>query len=179
MSALARRYAAAVVAAMDETGDLSGVDALLLGLSAARDLYATCAELRELLHNPAFKSQRDAVLMRAIAGLELVPPAKNLVRLLAERDRMALLDQVVLEVEAIADERAVRARVIVTTATSLTDAHVRRIAAAFARRLGRQILVRTVVDPEILGGLVFRVGDLTIDSSLRRQLTILRERLEQ
>jgi F-type H+-transporting ATPase subunit delta len=103
----------------------------------------------------------------------------GLIRLLAERGRIGILDSVAAEVEGIADERAGRLRAHVSTALALTDSQKERVGKALEKRLGQIVVVTVHVDPELLGGLVCRVGDLTLDSSVRRQLEILREKLEK
>jgi F-type H+-transporting ATPase subunit delta len=62
----------------------------------------------------------------------------------------------------------------VRSAVPLDDATVQRLAAALARSVGREVEVRTVVDPTVLGGIVARVGDTVIDGSVRNRLESLR-----
>jgi F-type H+-transporting ATPase subunit delta len=178
MTAIARRYARAAVDSAAGKGSAE-VERLAAGLTDFRDAYRESEELRELIHNPVFEDEREQVLGRVLDGLGLSDDARGLVRLLAERGRVNILDSVTAEVEAIADERAGRVRAHVATALALTDKQRERVGKALERRLGRTVLVTEHVDPELLGGLVCRVGDLTLDSSVRRQLEVLREQLEK
>jgi F-type H+-transporting ATPase subunit delta len=179
VSAIGKRYARAAVDAAFEQGGSTAVEALYEGLSRFCSAYHASEELRELMHNPVFEDQRERVLGLVLDKLEASTEVRGLIRLLAERNRISVLDAVALEVEAIADERAGRLRAHVTSAIELLEPQIERIARALERRVGRSIVVRVTVDPEILGGLICRVGDLTLDSSLRRQLEILREQLER
>jgi F-type H+-transporting ATPase subunit delta len=179
MTALGRRYARAAVDAADEKGGASAVEALAVGLLSFRDAYKVSDELRELLNNPVFESQREQVLNKVLDAMKVSDQVTGLIRLLAERGRIGILDSVTAEVEGIADERAGRLRAHVSTALALTDSQKERVGKALEKRLGQIVVVTVHVDPELLGGLVCRVGDLTLDSSVRRQLEILREKLEK
>ena len=56
---------------------------------------------------------------------------------------------------------------------------VRRLAESLSRATGKQVEVKTVVDPSLIGGLVTRVGDIVIDGSLRHRLDSLRQALQR
>lgn len=178
MSAIARRYARAAVLAAEEDGGSAAVDTLSGGLRAFRDAYQDSQELREVVLNPALTEERTRVFGALFESLDVGPHADILLRLLAERDRIAILDALVIEVESIADERAGRLRAYIAAPIKLTQPQQKRIAKALEKRFGRPILIATEVDPDMLGGLVCRVGDTTLDYSVRRQLELLRQQLE-
>jgi F-type H+-transporting ATPase subunit delta len=86
------------------------------------------------------------------------------------------------DLPAIADRLAERAaaerdRAIaeVRTATPLDEATVSRLEVALSRATGKQVEVKTVIDPTVLGGIVTRVGDTVIDGSVRQRFTELRD----
>ncbi len=178
MSAVARRYARAAVEAAEAQGGTAAVQELARDFAAFCEAFVASSELRELLVNPAFKIERQKVLGGVLAKVVPSVSASRLVTLLAEADRIAVLDEVRVAIAELADRASGRARAIVTSAVALTKAHEERIAKALGTRLGRTVELSVRVDPEILGGLVCQVGDLTFDSSLRRQLAVMRERLE-
>ncbi len=179
MSAIARRYARAAILAAEEDGGSVAVDALTGGLRTFRDAYGGSQELREVVLNPALDQERDRVFGALFETLDVGPQADTLLRLLADRSRIGIgmLDALVTEVESIADERSGRLRAYVTAPIELTQPQEKRIAKALEARFGRPILISTEVDPDMLGGLVCRVGDTTLDHSVRRQLELLRQEL--
>ena len=181
MSAVAKRYArAALAATADQAQQDAGshvADTLSKDLRYFVELYAAQAHLREALHNPAFKQERRAILDAVLAKLALSKLATRLVRLLADNDRIDELQSIANEIEALADAQGKRLRAHVRSAIALDDQQVSRIAKALEKRMGQPVTVDVDVDPELLGGLVCKVGDLTLDSSLHRQLEILTERL--
>lgn len=177
MSAVAKRYArAAIAAALDKEG-AAGVEKLSQSVTAFRGIFQKSAELRDLLANPALKAERDTVLGTVLQKVGASATAAKLIQLLASRDRVAVLVDVADEIEAEADHRAGRLRARVVSSMELDDAKIQRLKAALNKRFQRDIVVDVKVDPELLGGLVCRVGDLTLDSSLKRQIELLREQL--
>lgn len=177
MSAVAKRYARAAIAAALDVEGAAGVEKLAHSISQFRALYDTSAELRDLLANPALKADRDAVLGTVLDKISASKTAIKLVQLLAGRDRVEILGELADEIESEADQRAGRLRAHVTSSIALDDGKVQRLKAALHTRFNRDIVVDVKVDPELLGGLVCKVGDLTLDSSLKRQIELLRDQL--
>jgi F-type H+-transporting ATPase subunit delta len=177
MSALAKRYARAAVETAEQKAGAKGVEALASGLTTFRGAYRDSAELRDVVRNPALREQRATALGAVIKKLGVSAEAQRLVLLLAERDRIDVLDEVVSETQQLTDERLGRARAFVTSAVALTAAQEKRLAAALEKRFGQPVALSISVDPSIMGGLVCQVRDVTMDSSVRRQLETLRERL--
>ena len=177
MTAIARRYARAAVEASFERGGNDRVEALAIGLRGFAELLRGNRDLAELLTNPALRGEQGPVLDAVMTKLGLSPESAGLVRLLAERRRVRELDEVVLQIEGFADERLGRVRAYVDSPMALTDSQIHRIASALERRLGGKVVVSVQIDPELLGGIVCRVGDLTLDTSVRHELSLLKETL--
>lgn len=177
MSAIARRYARAAVEAVLTHGNLTDVDRLAATLRNFAQAYRDSADLQELMQNPVLVVDRERTLREVLKRLGMVDQGAKLIELLALRDRMNVLDEVVVEVESLADEKALRLRAYVTSAVALTEAQVVRVGKALEARLKKPVLVVVNVEPALLGGLICRVGDLTFDTSVRRQLKVLAETL--
>lgn len=177
MSAIGRRYARAAVAVAEEKGGMKGVDALAQGVTVFLAVYRESSELREVLRNPALRDARGPSLKVVAQRVGMNEQATRLVLLLAERDRFEILEDVVAETAAIADERVGRARAYVTTPIALSEAQAQRLSRALEKRFGKPVALSVATDPRLIGGMVCRVGDVTMDSSVRRQLESMRERL--
>ena len=95
-----------------------------------------------------------------------------------KNDRMAHLADVVQDLLAFADEKAGRLRALVKSAIALTPDQEKRISGALEKRLGKPVSIESTIDPSLLGGLVCQVGDLTLDNSVKRQLELVRDRLQ-
>lgn len=177
MSAVAKRYARAAVDAAREKGGDSEVQSLAVGLRAFADAYRLTQELHEVVLNPSFADARQKVITSVGEKIGASHLTTNLVLLLCDNERMGELEEVAAEVEAIADEELGRARAKVISAIEVSEAQTKRLVAALEKRLGTPVILDVQVDPALLGGLVIEVGSVTIDSSLRRQLEIMSERL--
>jgi F-type H+-transporting ATPase subunit delta len=77
------------------------------------------------------------------------------------------------------EEKAGRVQAEVTSATALTPAQLTAITAALEKLSGKKVVVEKKQDPELLGGVVAKVGDVVYDGSLRTQLRALRDQLSK
>jgi len=172
----ALRYARALYDVVRTEGaDLAQVESELVAFSALLKGHAT---LDQVLLNPAVPAPRK----RSIVGL-LVARAQvqaivgKLFVLLAERDRLAILpDLIAAYHERLLEYRRV-VRAEVTTAVSLPTGRTEEIERALEKATGRQVALSTRVDPQIIGGVVARVGGTVYDASITRQLEKMRQRL--
>jgi F-type H+-transporting ATPase subunit delta len=174
--ALARRYARALFDAAARQGPEAPL-ALRDELRAFAPLLTGHAELRHALRHPGLGAEPRRRVLAALAdraGASVL--LRRLVELLAARDRAALLPDVV---EAYADI-ANAARGVVSaeavSAVGLPEAQARALAAALGGPAGPAEL-RRGVDPELIGGLLVRVGGKTYDGTVRTRLAALRRRL--
>lgn len=172
----ALRYARALFDVVRKEGsDLAQVESELVAFSALLKGHAT---LDQVLLNPAVPAPRK----RSIVGL-LVARARvqaivgKLFVLLAERDRLAVLpDLIAAYRERLLEHRRV-VRAEVTTAVALPAGRTLEISRALEMATGREVALSTRVDPEIIGGVVARVGGTVYDASITRQLEKMRQRL--
>ena len=98
-------------------------------------------------------------------------------RLLSQRKRLLLLPYIARALDKLSDQRSGVIRALVTTATAMPDSYYTRLKEQLERSTGRKIVLEKTVDPEILGGVVTRIGDRVIDGSLRSKLASMREAL--
>jgi F-type H+-transporting ATPase subunit delta len=101
----------------------------------------------------------------------------NFLELLAERHRMPLLPRVRRQFDAMwADEHKLLP-VSVTSAVELDESLVEDIGSRIQDQTGRRVELSSNVDPEVLGGLVVRVGNMVLDASVRNRLEQLRKQV--
>ena len=172
----ATRYARALFdVALKEQADLDRIDQELSGISALIEQHPT---LSKVLLNPAVPVPRKRAAVTELSSLARVSTiVGKLLALLAERDRLALLPDLVTTYRdrLLAHRNVVRAEV--TSATALVPERVRQIQQSIAGVTGRTVTLDTRVDPSIIGGIVARVGTVVYDASVTRQLEKMRERL--
>jgi F-type H+-transporting ATPase subunit delta len=171
------RYARALLdVAVKEKADLEQIEADLAGFVELFDRYPALAKV---LLNPAVPVPRKrAAVADLLARTKFSPILSKLILLLAERDRLVLLpDLLAAYRDRLMDHRhVVRAEVI--TAAPIDAARVQQIQNSLAKATGRTVTIATKTDPTIIGGLVARVGSTVYDGSVVRQLERMKERLE-
>jgi F-type H+-transporting ATPase subunit delta len=169
------RYARALLAIGEEQGTLP---ALQREWRDVRETIAAAPTLLPLLANPNVPlAQRERILGDLLDRWSASRATRAAVRLLLRKGRVLLLPDVGRALEKMVEEKTGRARATVTTAAAMPEDFHRRLQGALERSSGRRLTVERAVDPEILGGIVARVGDTLYDGSLRTALAQLRERL--
>ncbi len=162
------RYAAALFELAQDGGAL---DAVAADLDRFDTVLAESEELRALLANPAFAASDKARAITAVAekaGLSGLA-SKFLGTLAANRRGSAVGQAITAFRERVAAHRGVLTAEV-ETARPLTDGELGGVKDALRQALGRDVDVTARVAPEILGGLVVRVGSRMFDSSLRTQI---------
>jgi len=172
----ATRYARALLdVAVEENADLDQVERELASIV---DLFAQYKMLSQVLLNPVVPVPRKRAAMDALTARgRLLPMVAKLLGLLAERDRLVLLPELLAAYrDRLLDHRNV-VRAEVTTTAPLRDDQVKTIEANLARASGRTVLLSAKVDPSIIGGVVTRIGSTIYDGSVTRQLQRMKEKL--
>ena len=163
---VARPYAQAAFALAQEQDALQAWSSMITLLGEA----ASEPQLAEVLANPEQEPAKMVELLQAIAGDALFDSGTNMLKLLAENDRLTLLPEIaVLFEEARAEfEKSIHAEVV--SATALSDGQQQQIIAALSRRLGKEVTLSHQVDESLIGGAVIYAGDLVIDGSVANRL---------
>jgi len=172
---IAQRYAQAL---SESVTDSQQLEVILNDLNEFRTIFLENNELHTALSNPAIPPHtREGVLDDVLTALALQPVARNLIKILFLRRRIALLSQVVSLFEKMVDERLNRVTAQVTTATPLTPETERRVREGLVAFSNKTVTLETTRDPEILGGVVAQIGNIIIDGSWRARLNQLKQAL--
>jgi F-type H+-transporting ATPase subunit delta len=172
---VAERYARAILELADEAKQLSQITE---EIHSVADAYSSSDDLRALTANPAIDPvARDGMLKELGARLALSPVALNAVRLMARRGRLSALPEVAEVLGRLADQKAGVLRATVTSAGPLSEDYYERLSAELEKRTGRRIVLERQQDPTLIGGVVTRIGDHTIDGSLKGRLAALQRQL--
>jgi F-type H+-transporting ATPase subunit delta len=171
-----RGYAAGLLELARAEGVVARVSDELYRIARALE---TSADLRLTLGDPRLPLERKHGVVADLLGGRVLPLTLNLVNFVVAAGHSR-------DLPAIADDLAARAaaerdRVVaeVRTAFELDEETVQRLAEALSRATGKQVEVKTVIDPSLVGGVVARVGDTVIDGSLRHRLEGLRQALQR
>lgn len=168
---LARRYAKAVI-------EIGSTDKIGLDLRTLAKAMKESTELQTVLTNPAIRrADRRKVLDALLQRIAANPLSKNLVYLLLDGERLVELAGISRELDAMIEARGGRITVEVTSAKPLDPSQLSQITAALEKLSGKKVTITKKEDPDLLGGVVAKVGDRVYDGSLRTQLRNLREEL--
>jgi len=172
---LARVYAEALLNAAEKSGEVGDVLDELDAIDAG--VFQRFPAFAELVSSPArTAADRDRVLVSTFEG-RTAPTVLNFLRVLNRHGRLDQLTPIAAAARAGWDRRQNRRQVTVHSAVPLSDAQ----RAALVERLGGQLaatpVLRTLIDPALIGGLVVQVGDQVFDGSVRNRLEQLRTRL--
>lgn len=172
---ISQRYAQAMLRIALDQRLVEGVGEQLQWLAT---LWHEQRALVETLENPSYAaSRRRTIIERLAAQLQLLPTLRQLLLLLHDRGRIALLPDIARSYAAAADRHLGRVRAHVTSATPLDAEALGRLTRALELRTGQQVLLTSAVDPSLLGGFSTRIGSLLIDGSVRARLAQLGQTL--
>ncbi len=139
----------------------------------------TSSDLRLALSDPRLPLERKQGIIEDLLGGRVLPLTLNLVNLVVAAGRSRDLPAIADRLAQQAAEERERAVAEVRAAFELDEETVQRLARSLSRATGKQVEVKTVVDPSLIGGLVARVGDTVIDGSLRHRLEGLQQALQR
>ena len=147
-------------------------------LAAVADVIARHPELQRALTNPAVPVTGKRGVMQELTGrLKVSTPVAKLMMLLAERDRLVLLpDLVAVYRERLMDHLHI-VRAEVTTAVPLPQERAAQLEKRLAEVTGRRVTMTAKVDPALLGGVVTRIGSTVYDGSIATHLETMKQRL--
>jgi F-type H+-transporting ATPase subunit delta len=130
-------------------------------------------ELAIYFFSPYFSTtEKKDGLGQLLDGVD--PVVDNFLALLIENHRMPVVFRVRREYDALWEAENHRLPVTVTSAVALDESTVRSIGDAIGQQTGQQVELTSHVDPDLLGGLVVRVGNSILDASIRNRLENLR-----
>jgi F-type H+-transporting ATPase subunit delta len=165
-------YAKALLAATEKAGV---TETVLDQLTAfVRDVIEPIANFDAVLSSPRVNQEEKTRLLDRAIGNKVHILLLNFLKVMARHGRLDCLRAVLAAAQHLYNEMRGRIEVVVESAAPL-DASLRAsIAARLQRSLGAEVLLQTKVNPEVLGGLVVRVGDTVYDASVSNQLSRLR-----
>jgi F-type H+-transporting ATPase subunit delta len=176
-SAVVERYARAIFELGVESGQLS---ALSEQIKRVANAYALSRDLRVVAENPLIPDdQRDLVLKEIASRLGLGELGANTVRLLARRRRLSALPDIAKRLGGLADEKAGVLRARVTTAAAMPEEFYQKLAQKLEARTQKKIVIEREQDPSLIAGVVTKIGDNTIDGSVKGRLQALERSLLQ
>lgn len=167
-------YGKALLAATEKAGN---TDEVLDELDQLIDLLVKQPKVDEIMKSGMISNDdKVAMVDRVLAG-RVTPLFLNFVKVVASHGRGGFLRAIRKAVRDLRDKEHGRIRVQVTTATPLDGELTERIQNQLKGMLGGEPVLAKKVDPDLIGGLVFRVGDTVYDGSVATRLNRLRNQM--
>ena len=171
--AIGRRYAEAIFEIARENNT---IDRTLDDVQEIASMFSK-RTLAYLLNEPKVPAQRKEKAIRQGLASRVLPTSLNLALLVVQRQLIDAMPNIARELAQMVLDYKNQAVAEVTTAAPMAEQQLNRVRQALERNTGKTILMRTKVQPEILGGVIARVGDQVIDGSIRHRLAVLKQQL--
>ena len=130
------------------------------------------------LLNGSLSSDKLAELFINVCGEQVDVNGQNLIKVMAENDRLGVLPAVAQLYAEYRLEWAKEVEATVTSATELSEEQVQQISVSLEKRLARKVKLNCSVDAGLIAGVIIKAGDLVIDGSVRGKLTRLTDKLQ-
>ncbi|HET7615906.1 MAG TPA: F0F1 ATP synthase subunit delta [Bacillales bacterium] len=172
--AVTKRYARALFEIADEHGKIEEIDEDLQAvLQAFQDEGAG-----KLFMHPRLDAEEKKKIIDAFAS-KVTSEVSNFLKVLVDRHREEELAGIIKQYEAMANEARGIIDAVVTTAMPLTDNEKKKLADQFGEALNKQIRIQERIDPEIIGGMMIRIGNRVYDGTVAGKLSRFKQSLTQ
>lgn len=171
--AIGRRYAEAI---FEIAREHNTIDRTLDDVQGIASLFSK-RKLVYLLNEPKIPAQRKENAIRQALASKVLPTSLNLALLVVQRELVEAMPNIARELAQLVLNYKNQAIAEVTTAAPMDEQQLKQVTQALEHMTGKTILMQTKVQPEILGGVIARVGDQVIDGSIRHRLAVLKQQL--
>jgi F-type H+-transporting ATPase subunit delta len=173
MEEIAQVYARSLFEVASEEGKL---DTVREQLGAFADALQDSRELQTFFFSPYFSTEeKKDGLGRTVTGAD--ETLMNFLEVLVENHRMPVIFRVRRELGRLWQEANQLLPVQITSAVALDESVATRIGDEIGRQTGRRVQLTSTVDPDVIGGVVLRVGNSILDASIRTRLDALRKQV--
>jgi len=175
--AVSRRYAKALILIGQEDGLAEHYN---LELDSIVTLFDTQGDFEKALTNPLYnKNDRKKVLEAVLTATDLSAIMKSFLILLFDKGRIGFLREIASYYKDLADELKGVVKASIISATELSSEAIDKIKEALSKKTGKNIVLNVEQDPNLIGGVVTKLGDLVLDGSVKTQLINMRETLKK
>jgi F-type H+-transporting ATPase subunit delta len=171
---LVQGYAEALFAVAQAEGTLEDVEEELYRFSKTLEREPA---LREALTDPRLPVERKVGVLQDILGSRAKPQTINLLKFLVEQGRARDLPDIAEALAQMAAGRYHKTVAEIRAAIPLDEQRRARLTEALAKASGREVELKVLVDPSVIGGVTARVGDQVFDGTIRRKLELARNQL--
>ncbi len=142
-------------------------------LAAISECVMSDKDFDHFLASPSIsENDKTAVLTKVFTG-KIDDLTMDFLKVLSDRNRLETIVYVYKAYKAMLDRASGRIEGTLTTAVKLSDEEIDKITRSVGQSLGKNVSLNTCIDPDILGGLQLKIGNMSFDGSIRKQLNEL------
>lgn len=171
-----RRYATALYEEADQAGVLEAVDEDVLML---RRSIESNRDLSRFFESPVIPQEKKDTIVQELLEDRIEELTLRFLRLLIRKDRETLTQAILDEYQSLRDDQRGIVDARVTVAHPLSDEDRDGLVEALEEKTEKEVRLHLEEDPDLIGGVVIRIGDRVFDGSVRIQLNALRDRLRE
>ncbi len=176
---VARRYASALFALGKKSG-LAELEKYSSALTGMRSVLEASPDLVRVFRTPIVTGEEKSKLVKTVAEkLGFGGTILNFLLLLAEKNRLDQIEAIACVYDDLLDAEKGILRGKLFTAVEMQAEEQTKLVSALEQQAKRTLALEFGVSPEIIGGVVLKVGDLVMDASLRAQLSILKDTIKR
>lgn len=143
---------------------------VLAQLKQIKEVFENSHDLFEVLTNPSINITVKNGIIQSVFGGRIDDRLVNFLKILTEKSRIDEFNQIMTSFEAALDKKNNIKQVEIVSAVELSQEQKDKITAKLERKLNAQIRSLWGVNPDIIGGLIFKYDDVVIDSSLNKKI---------
>ena len=173
-STIGRNYAEALLALARKSDQIEEFGALINAIATAMGDDRT---LRTFLESPKLSASSKIEILEKALGRRVPPLFLRYVETVIQKRRQMLIPQIATEYQSLLDAAENRLHANVTVAREPAEPERDALARQLSRLFGKRVVPHISTNPAILGGVIVKVGDTVIDGSVRKRLSVLKQRM--
>ncbi len=173
-STIGRNYAEALLALGRKNDQIDEYGQLLNGIA---DAIREDQTLRTFLESPKLAASHKIEILEKALGRKVPSLFLRYVETVIRKRRQMLIPEIATEYQSLLDEAENRLHANVTVAREPGEPERDALARQLSRLFGKRVVPHISTNPAILGGLIVKVGDTVIDGSVRKRLSLLKQRM--
>ena len=174
---IGKRYAEALSSSIQEDKRLSSA---LENLTHICGVFQENPTLARFFANPAIPDENKMGFLQDLGErIKIEPEVKNLLKILVERRKIPRLKNILEFFQVIVDQRLGRVRVQVNLASEFSNKQVENLTELLRKITDKDVLVETVIEESLIGGILLRMGSLVADASVKNRLAIMKRYIQK
>lgn len=173
----AKIYAKALIEIGQEEKRYKEIGNELRGMAS---VFAANPELRRFVLNPIYRLEdRQGIIKRVGDALEISDTVKRFLAILTNTRSIGIIEEISAAYSILEDDLSGRIKATVESASELDDRHIQEINKKLKQLTGKEIILAVEKKSELIGGLVFRIGNTIFDGSIKTQLELFKKKIIQ